>query len=443
MKSSEYPRILLVSASVFNPYSGGGITLTNLFRGWPTDKIATVHSDAIIPDERVCRRFYKLGKQEYLWLWPLSLMLRMRSREQMAPATQQEATRSSSNNGARHVARRLWHAGARLLGGEELLRAVRVSDALKTWVEEFRPHLIYTLLGSLMYIRLVQKLSDVFSVPIAFHIMDDWPATRYRRGVFAPYLRATMEREFQALIDQAALRMGICQSMCRAYEKRYGYQFIPFHNTLDISAWLPATRQAWEIGDPIRVVYAGSIVPSATLDSLRDVSDAVAGLREAGMNIEMRMHVPWFYADRCRKDLERPPGVLMADPPEDDTIISLFAGADLLVLPVNFDDESVQYIRYSMPTKVPAYMISGTPVLVYGPPEAASVSYAQEGGWGYIVPRRGVAGVKEAIRRLVADQDLRARLGRRAQALARQNHDANIVRPAFHRALAEAARRND
>lgn len=441
MRLSEYPRILLVSSSIFNPYSGGGITLTNLFRGWPSDKIAAVHSDTFMPDERVCQRFYKLGNQEHHWRWSLSPRLNMRSSEQMVSIAQHQAAKSGSAGSARNVVRWLRHAGAQLLGGGELFRNVCISNILKTWIEEFRPDLVYSLLGDLMYIRLVQKISDTFSVPIAFHIMDDWPSTLYRGGVLGPVLRTQMEREFRSLVNRAVLRMGICHSMCRVYEKRYGYPFIPFHNALDLSDWLPAARQTRELGDPIRVVYSGSIVANATLYSLQDVCDAVASLRAAGMNIEMHIYSPWVYIERYRKVLERLPAVRVADPPENETIVSLFAGADLLVLPINFDDRSVSYIRYSMPTKVPAYMISGTPIIVYGPRGVASVDYAEEGGWGYLVSQRGVAGVKEAIERLVANGELRTRLGRRAQALAKQNHDASIVRPAFHRALADAARR--
>jgi len=81
------------------------------------------------------------------------------------------------------------------------------------------------------------------------------------------------------------------------------------------------------------------------------------------------------------------------EPPitEDDVFFARLAAADALLLPVNFDADSVRMIRYSMPTKVPAYLLSGTPTLVYGPAGVAQVDYALGRRWGHVVPRRDPA----------------------------------------------------
>ena len=41
--TQDYPRILVVTGNNFNLVTGGGITLTNLFRGWPADRLANLH----------------------------------------------------------------------------------------------------------------------------------------------------------------------------------------------------------------------------------------------------------------------------------------------------------------------------------------------------------------------------------------------------------------
>src|SRR4029079_10648542 len=47
----------------------------------------------------------------------------------------------------------------------------------------------------------------------------------------------------------------------------------------------------------------------------------------------------------------------------------VFAEADFLYLPYDFSKESITFIKYSMPTKAPEYMMSGTPVIILGPAE--------------------------------------------------------------------------
>ena len=83
--------------------------------------------------------------------------------------------------------------------------------------------------------------------------------------------------------------------------------------------------------------------------------------------------------------------------------------------------------------------MSGTPILVYGPPEVAAVEYAQRAGWGYVVPQRGLNALREAIILLATDVGLRRKLGQRAREVAIQNHDATKVRGDFREALAHAA----
>src|SRR5690606_10802115 len=41
------PRLLFVTPCAFNHLTGSGITFTNLFRTWPSDRIATAHSDHV------------------------------------------------------------------------------------------------------------------------------------------------------------------------------------------------------------------------------------------------------------------------------------------------------------------------------------------------------------------------------------------------------------
>lgn len=444
MTITEWPRVLLVNYHVFNLYSATGIALTNYFRNWPVERVAAVYGEDMRPDTSVCQLFYKLGGDEIRWMWPFSFLdgLGSGGRSIEAAVGVEDAGRSrmaGADDAIGGRCKRLLRRGVEILGGDALRERVRMTGRLRRWVDEFKPDVIYSTLGRLTYIRLTWKLAVEFKVPIALHIMDDWPSVIYRQGLLGPYLRGRMRQELRQVFDHATLRMGICENMCQAFRVRYGHPFIAFGSPVDVSAWLPMARKDWETHAPFRVMYVGSIVRNAQLNSLCDVSEAVSSLHASGMKIEMRIYTPWFCADRIPSGMRKLSGVLVLEAPEQAGVPALLASADLLVLPVNFDSGSVQYIRYSMPGKVAAYMISGTPILVYGPAEVAPVQYAREAGWGFVVSRSSVAAIQEAIRVLAGDMDLRSRLGRRAQELAVENHDAAKVRPAFQEALARAA----
>src|SRR5262249_18551610 len=162
-------------------------------------------------------------------------------------------------------------------------------------------------------------------------------------------------------------RLAICEEMCEEYRTRYGHAFQTFHNALDMQEWLSVGRQNWAAGTPFMVRYAGSILSEGQRDGLLTVCLAVARLRKTGMNIRMSVHAPLgtahYLKTHCGEELA------IEGPPEPGSIQMLLASADLLVLPFNTDAWSAKYLRLSMPTKAPAYMASGTPILVYGPPE--------------------------------------------------------------------------
>jgi glycosyltransferase involved in cell wall biosynthesis len=233
--------------------------------------------------------------------------------------------------------------------------------------------------------------------------------------------------------------MGICEDMCKEYKRRYGFPFLPFHNALDLDQWIPHAKRDWKAGSPFVVRYVGSIVADGQREALRDVCHAVTNLRSSGKPIEMWVHAPAPQVAFLGQPDLTSNGFHLAAPPPPEAVVHLLSGADLLVLPFNFDKHSLQYIRLSMPTKVPAYMASGTPVLVYGPAGIATARYAERDGWGHVLSTPGVAPLQQTLLWLVDDQATRERLGRRAHLLACERHDAAKVRPAFQMALARAA----
>jgi glycosyltransferase involved in cell wall biosynthesis len=286
--------------------------------------------------------------------------------------------------------------------------------------------------------QLTRLIVERWRLPLAIHIMDDWPSVIYTKGLYAPWLRTRVLREFRGLLDRAAVRMVISGAMAAEYRRRYHYSFVPFHNALDMAEWSAVSRQTWDVGGRVTIRYVGSIVAEAQRDALRDLCGAVAELRGAGIDLTLSVHAPAAQAALLR-GWNVPPEVLhLGAPPQASDVPRLLSEADILVLPFNFDDASRQYMRYSMPTKVPAYMISGSPVLVYGPSDLATVAYAAKEGWGLTVSERGGSALTTALRQLASDVPLRERIGRRAIAIARRNHDAASVTQAFKTALTQA-----
>jgi glycosyltransferase involved in cell wall biosynthesis len=429
----DFPRILVVTGNNFNLVTGGGITLTNLFRGWPADRLANVHDDVTPVDRSVCRNFYRLTGEEIRWVWPFSLLRRSYGRfkdRSIGMSDSSGAPRPSSGASAIETARRVI--------GDSVPKRACLTKELTAWIEQFQPTLLYGFLGSLEQVDLTRQLAKRWAVPLVVHMMDDWPAVLHTGGLLGPVVGPLLRRELQATLREATGRFAICEQMCEEYQQRYGYPFLPFQNALEIGQWLPDSRTDWKAGTPFVLRYVGSIVPDGQRDSLRDIARAVARLSADGLGVQLRIHAP-AHESAYLRDLSSS-AIRLEGPPDPTSIARLLAGTDLLVLPYNFDARSARYIRLSLPTKAPAYMISGTPILVYAPGDVATARYAAREGWGHVVATRGEEPVMSAIRMLMQDAGLREQLGRRAKTVAAARHDASVVKAAFWAALCEAAR---
>ena len=88
-----------------------------------------------------------------------------------------------------------------------------------------------------------------------------------------------------------------------------------------------------------------------------------------------------------------------------------------------------------MPTKVPEYMASGTPILVFAHKTTALYKYAKETEWAYTVSDNNINSIAEAIERIYKDELLRKTLNKKAINIVKTNHDANIIRKKFKETL--------
>src|SRR3546814_20737257 len=73
---NQHPRVLFVTPHAFNRVTGGGITFSSLFRGWPADRLATAHSDPEPTSDDVCRLYFRLGPAQIDYVWPISCLRR-------------------------------------------------------------------------------------------------------------------------------------------------------------------------------------------------------------------------------------------------------------------------------------------------------------------------------------------------------------------------------
>ncbi len=229
----DYPRVLIIGMG-FNTFTSTGITFSNLFRGWPNDRLAVATTGKEYISSDICDNYYLLGTIEDHWAWPFCYITR--TGDESGPINSCTASKEFLNENRippSSPARDLFYAVLNSLGINDLIKKLDVSQKFLEWAKDFSPDLIYCTLSTLKMIRFVEKLSRVMQLPTVVHMMDDWPSTIYRHGLFSPYMRWRTDTEFRSLIARSTT-FGISQEMCDEYQDRYGKEFTPFHNPVDL-----------------------------------------------------------------------------------------------------------------------------------------------------------------------------------------------------------------
>jgi hypothetical protein len=441
---SSYPRVLFITPHAFNHVSGGGITYSNLFRGWPQDALATVHNDHEPTSGDVCKQYFVLGAAELSLAPPLSTLHRVMGRSAAAGGPSvPTAFAGHPPSGARRG--RLGRLPGQLAGqilGSTMPERATLTPRLAAWIKAFRPDVIYTILGSNGMMRLIREIRLHFHLPVVVHFMDDWMAASHRHGLLGPAMRRDMLQLVAEAVETAERCLGISPAMCAEFSQRFGRPFEAFQNTIEVSRWSTLAKTGLRSGTPADVLYVGSIFPNAQLDSLAQCCRAVAELNRQGMPATLTISSPSGHAERYRSRLAIDRSIRIIDTIRDDeTYFKRIAAADLLLLPVNFDTDSVRFIRYSMPTKVPSYLAVGTPIFAYGPSDTAQMKYAISDEWAFTLNDPSLATLVSGLRNALTNEPARIRISTAARCTALRNHDASTVRIRFHDVLREAAGR--
>lgn len=399
MTADSCPRILILCQNKIQPFTGGGVVLSNLFHGFPTDHLIFFHRDQDYGLGSPYREYRVTGR----WLRPRPLAVLVAVLRWLLQA-------------ARNPRRaRLRDLVALLVQNSRVSFPVGIGRAM----DAFRPQVIYAWTGDSLWTEVVAAAVRRCRVPYVIHFMDNHaglqPETPLERTLHPAFLR-----RLGRVVAGAAAIYTISDSMGQAYQTLFGKRYEVFHGLLDTAAW--PRRSPRPAGRPFTLAFTGSVERGQTL-GLADVAAAVDRLVAGGRAIRLILYLTDQYKQQWAEELAKYVCIEVRRHPDFAQLADALAGADLLVLAYGFDEHTINYYRYSFATKIVPYMLSGTCILAYGPPTIEPIAYARRGGWAAVVDERDVDALTDRIAALVGDANQRARLAVAAHEAALDEHD--------------------
>ncbi|HEY4324217.1 MAG TPA: hypothetical protein VGN20_09525 [Mucilaginibacter sp.] len=310
----------------------------------------------------------------------------------------------------------------------DIFSSLQISREFLNWVNDFNPDFIYTQPGSRQSIRFIKRLHELTSIPLVVHIMDDWPNV-IGNGLFQRFRAKKTNDELKQLLDQTKIFLSISDGMSEEYFSRYGKRFKSFHNTVDVKKWLPFSKKDFNISNEIKILYAGRI-GLGTYHAFVDLILAIEELNKAGSNIYIHIQTPQL-DNNLRKKLTKFAFVKFNPYLDYAELPKVFSIYDLLLLPIDFQSKGQRFLKFSMPTKVPEFMISGVPILLYCPANVYLSSHAERNEWAYIINEKEKKTIKHGILNLIDNKAIREKISKNAVEYAINNFSADVVTEKF------------
>ncbi|MBK8501586.1 MAG: group 1 glycosyl transferase [Saprospiraceae bacterium] len=428
------PKVLIIGQS-FNNNTGGGITLSNLFTGWPKNKLAVICSGYELGQNtnlKVCNNYYQLGWKEHKWIFPFNIIKRKYKSGKviLKEQTDFQKIEMPKSKWRLNLINHLFIPMVEFTGLRHFGSRLELSPALKTWLNDFSPDIIYMQASSLPDLKFCLQIQTYLNKPTTFHMMDDWPTIIPGSALFGSFWYRQIDANLRKVFANSTQLLSICDEMSTAYFKKYGYTFIPFHNPIDLDFWSKTQHRSYKLSARPEILYAGRT--GLGIDtSLRMIAKAISYFNnQFNTSIQLILQTSerpnWIKNYSC---VEYRPQV-----PYDQLPI-LFAKADFLLLPYDFSKKAIKYIQYSMPTKASEFMASGTPIIAFGPAPTAVIKYAKKYNWAKVITEYSLEAIALGIRQLVVCQSERESISANAKWMAKRNHDISKVSPSFKNVL--------
>lgn len=407
MIDSHFPKVVLLDFA-FDNTTGMGVTLTNLFKEWPVERIG-VMSDYLKPD--LCDQ-----------IRPCSLYIGV---------TKKISTHIQVNNpgNVKHDSRiKSWLKSVyHYLGIDELLYRPNIHlDNLEA-LKSFSPDIIFCGLGTLNRMRVCKKLHEQLpKSKVVLYIVDDWINSRISEK-WPPFIwKHRYEKAFREILTFSSGNISICQEMTDVYKERYGVNFIPFHNPVDVSFWDSLSPIKKYPADMVSLLYVGKINYD-TEACLIDCCKVVESLNKEGKSIRFDVYSP-DYSIKCDLFDKYEHCTLFPSIPHE-SIPELTKSYTALFLTLGFSKHSVKYVKLSMPTKLSEYLASGLPIVLYCSDSIALYHYVSNNKCAFTCCSRGETELMTTMLKLF-DKEESLRVVNNAHIIA-QNHDVGVIRAKF------------
>jgi len=266
-------------------------------------------------------------------------------------------------------------------------------QAIDDLIRGFQPEAVLTVHHGYSWVA-AARYAKRCKLPLHLILHDDWN----RMVPFPECFRPWIDSQFAKAYRRSSSRLCVSPYMVDEYQRRYGVSatlLYPSRSKNCLKFDHPPARLSQQSKN-LTVAYAGNIFMKGYWNALSMLGDVLAPMNGKliifGQNTREQAELEGMLTQNVRFC-----GLLKSE----DLVVQLRAEADVLFIPMSFDEADRANMEISFPSKLTDSTIPGVPLLIFGPEYCSAVRWARENpGVAEVVTVNQHGALFEAVTRL-------------------------------------------
>lgn len=420
---TSLPRVLVIGINAWRE-DGTAHTLMNIFRSWDPDKLALVYTRADLPDTPVCNRYFQISESQII----AGLMKPWRKVGRIV-----ENTHTVHNSDVEKEHARYTQAHKRSSALLPILREIVwklghwKSKALKNFVRDFNPDIIFVPIYPVAYMGRIQRyITKLTGKPTVCYLADDNYSYDSCHNALQYTHRCWLRHHVGPIARSCKQMFVIVDKEKEDTDSRFGTDSVILTKSIDFSGKAYNHKVP---NSPLRFVYTGSLIIGRD-KTLALVADAINNINTKSGEIKAELYI---YSQTTPNEdimvrINHGACHYCGSVPYQQ-IAGILHDADVVVFAEALEGKEANVAKLSFSTKITDYLSNGKCILAIGKDYIAPIDYFARNDSAIIA--NNAEQIQQQVARLIDDPQLIDQYGEKAFNCAIRNHDKNMMSNRF------------
>ena len=415
------PKVLIIGINAWRE-DGTAHTLMDIFRCWNPDKLALVYSRADMPDTTVCNHYFQISETQVMRS-VLRPWIRVGKEVQRQPVGTPADVEAEHERYARaHKKASPWMPLAR-----EMVWKLGhwKTKALKTFVKNFDPDILFIPIYPVVYMGWIQKyIINLTGKPTVCYLADDNYSYDSCKGILQYIHRYWLRRQVGPIARKSNQMFVIVDKEKEDTDRCFGTDSVILTKSID---FIGKTYEHHTPDISLKFVYTGSLLIGRD-KTLALLADAINQINSGGERVELYVYSQTEPSDDILRRINNGASHFCGRIGRDE-VLKVQREADVVVFAEALEGKDANVAKLSFSTKITDYLSSGKCILAIGREYIAPIDYFNRYDAAIIAHSENE--IHEAVIKLINNPELVDSYGEKAFNTAKRNHERDLLNKRF------------